>query len=327
MIITRSPFRISLGGGGTDLPFYAEKKKGCLITAAINRYIYVSVHRRVLDKLIWLSYSKQETQNDINLVQHDLIRETLKLVNITDSVEIHSMTELSGRAGLGGSSSFLTALLHALYTYKGLDISKNKLAEDATHIERVVLQNQGGIQDQYIAAYGGFCTIQNSSLTDVKVENLNLKNEIIDQLSKNLLLFYTGVKRSSSMMVKSQKDENGEDEIIKFYDSIKDIGLTAKKALVDGNLDVFGKTFHDHWMLKREFTKNMSNDNFDIIYKKALEYGALGGKIIGAGGGGFFLFYVGSDQDKFCEKMKELNLIQVKFGFDFEGTKLILNTN
>lgn len=325
MIITRAPFRISLGGGGTDLPFYAEKKGGSLITAAINRYIYVSVHSRLLDKLIWLSYSEQETQSDVNAVKHHLKREALKLAGVDSGIEIHSMTELSGRAGLGGSSAFLTALLQALYAYKGIQVSKTKLAQDATHIERVILQDSGGIQDQYIAAHGGFCAIENNSLTDVKVDNLNLDLAVVEQLSKNLLLFYTGVNRSSSDIVNSQKEENKQDEIIAFYDEIKKIGLNAKQCLLTGNLDTFGKTFHDHWMLKREFTKKMSNDNFDRIYDYALRNGSLGGKIVGAGGGGFFLFYVVDDHAKFCEQMKEQNLIPVDFHFDFEGTKIVVN--
>jgi D-glycero-alpha-D-manno-heptose-7-phosphate kinase len=325
MIITRAPFRISLGGGGTDLPFYSEKKGGCLITAAIDRYIYVTINRRLFDKLIWLSYSEQETKENIDSVQHSLIREALRFANITSSVEIHSITELCDRAGLGGSSAFLNALLHALYVYKGKNASKNELAFDTTHIERVILQESGGIQDQYVTSYGGFCYIETNSLKDVKVEKLELKESTIDKLSQNLMLFYTGVKRSSSAVVDSQKKENGESEIVNFYDKIKEIGLVAKQALLEDELYRFGCTFHDHWMLKREFTQKMSNDNFDKIYDVAMQNGALGGKIVGAGGGGFFLFYVPVGHEKFCEKMKEEKLHKVEFNFDFEGTTTVLN--
>ena len=327
MIIVRAPLRISLGGGGTDLPFYAENKGGSLIAATINRYIYVTVHRRLIDDLIWLSYSEREAQKDVNEVKHHLIRESLKLAGISSAVEIHSMTKLHERTGLGGSSTFLVALLQALYAYKGLEVTKEKLAHDATHIERIILQNEGGIQDQYIAAHGGFCAIENKSLTDVKVFRLDLPSTTIEKLSQNLLLFYTGVKRSSSEIVKAQTEENKPEEVIAFYDNIKNIGFKAKQALFDNNLDSFGKTFHEHWMLKREFTQKMTNDNFDLIYEQALENGALGGKIIGAGGGGYFLFYVPENQEKFCAKMKELNMIQVKFNFDLEGVKIILNEN
>lgn len=325
MIITRAPFRIPLGGGGTDLPFYSEIKGGSLITAAINRYVYIHIHPRLLDKLIWLSYSEHETQSDVNAIKHELIREALKFTGITSAVEINSISEISDRSGVGGSSSFLTALLYALYAFKGSSVSKNKLAEDAVHIERVILNQSGGIQDQYIAAHGGFCFIENTSLTDVQVQNLPVKHDVIDKLSQKLLLFYTGVQRLSSTIIKAQSDEHNHSEIIDFYDRIKDIGLVAKKALLAGDTDTLGKTFHEHWMLKRDFTKKMSSDNFDEIYEMALKRGALGGKVIGAGGGGFFLFYVPDNQAKFCEKMKELGLVHMHFGFDFEGTTILFN--
>ncbi len=327
MIITRAPFRVSLGGGGTDLPFYAGKKGGCLITAAITHYIYVSVHRRQLDKLIWLSYSEQETQSTVGAIRHQLIREALKQVGGAPSIEIHSMTELSEGTGLGGSSTFMAALLQALYTYKGSVVSKDKLAEDAVKIERIILRNEGGVQDQYAAAHGGICLIENTSLTDVKVRQLPVKAEIIKHLSQNLLLFYTGVQRLSAPVVKAQTEENNPKEIVRFYDKIKEIGVSAKEMLLSGDLDNFGRTFHEHWIRKREFTKKMSNDTFDQVYGQALRRGALGGKIVGAGGGGFFLFYVPKNHKKFSEDMKKIGLIQVKFGFDFEGTTTILNKN
>lgn len=327
MIITRAPFRISLGGGGTDLPFYAEEKGGCLITAAINHYIYVSVHRRQLDKLIWLSYSERETQSTVNAIQHKLIREALKQVGGAPSIEIHSMTELSEGTGLGGSSTFLVALLQALYTYRGSVVSKNTIAEDAVTIERVVLKNHGGIQDQYIAAHGGICLIENNSLTEVRVKRLHLKADVIAKLSDNLLLFYTGVQRLSAPVVKAQTDENKPKEVSRFYDQIKEIGISAKEMLLAGDLDNFGRTFHEHWIRKREFTKKMTNDAFDKVYERALRRGALGGKIVGAGGGGFFLFYVPKNHARFADEMKKLGLIQVTFGFDFEGTTTILNKN
>lgn len=327
MIIARAPFRISLGGGGTDLPFYANHKGGSLITAAINHYAYVSLHRRHLDKLIWLSYSNQETQEQVDNIQHSLIREALRMVEAGPSVEIHSIPELSGQVGLGGSSAFLVALLLALYSYKGMSISKEKLAQEATHIERIILQNHGGIQDQYISSYGGFRVIENDSLTSVKVYDLSLSQDVIDRLSENLLLFYTGVKRNSSAIIQAQKEENLDKDIISFYDKIKEIGYTAKQALFKGDLEAFGKTFHEHWMLKKELAKEISNDNFDLIYNKALQNGAIGGKIVGAGGGGFFMFYVPGEHARFCDKMKELGMIQIKFNFDFEGAVTVFNEN
>ncbi len=325
MIITRAPFRIPLGGGGTDLPFYAEKKGGMLITAALNRYIYVSVHRRQLDRLFWLAYSERETKKKLNDVEHHLIREALRLTKTKPGIEIHSMTELSERAGLGGSSTFLVALLQALYAYRGENVSKNKLAEDAVHIERAVLQDHGGIQDQYVAAHGGICLIENTSLTEVKVHALPVKQETLNRLSKNLLLFYTGVQRLSSSIVKSQTEENTPEAIVRFYDRIKEIGIAAKKHLLSGEVDRFGETFHKHWILKRKFTKKMSTDAFDELYTVALQKGALGGKIVGAGGGGFFLFYVPDNHKAFSEEMKRRGLIQVEVGFDFGGTETILN--
>lgn len=327
MIITRAPFRIPLGGGGTDLPFYAEKRGGSLITAAINRYIYVSLHRRQLDRLIWLSYSERETQYEVSAVRHRLIREALRHAGVTSSVEIHSMTELSERAGLGGSSTFLVALLKALSEYLGTSssVSKDTLAADAVHIEREVLKDHGGIQDQYIAAHGGLCLIENSSLTDVRVRPLTVGRDLLAELSRNLALFYTGVQRSSSDIIKAQTDENTTEELIRFYDSIKEISAAAQGALMRGDLDALGKTFHEHWLLKRRFTKRMTTNGLDVLYEQALRHGALGGKLVGAGGGGFFLFYVPAQQAAFREQMEKQGLIHVPFCFDTEGVTTVLN--
>lgn len=323
MIIARAPFRIPLGGGGTDLPLYAEARGGHLISAAINRYIYISVHRRQLDKLLWLNYSERETQRDVTAIKHHLIREALKLAGVTAGVEIHSMTELSERSGLGGSSTFLIALLRALAAYRDVEVSKNTLAEDAVHIERVILKNHGGIQDQYIAAHGGLCRIENSSLTNVRVHSLPVKQEVLDRLTRNLLLFYTGVQRSSAVHIKAQEDERTRDEFLGFYDTIRDIGRRAERMLLDGNLHGFGETFHEHWMLKRSFTTKMTNGDFDRLYDRARREGAIGGKLVGAGGGGFFLFYVPTRQTEFCERFGQLGLTHVPFSFDWDGATII----
>lgn len=327
MIITRAPFRIPLGGGGTDLPFYAEQRGGSLITAAIDRYIYVSLHRRQLDRLIWLSYSERETQHEVGAVRHRLIREALRHSGVTSSVEIHSMTELSERSGLGGSSSFLVALLKVLYEYAGTSssVSKDSLAADAVHIEREVLKDYGGIQDQYIAAHGGLCLIENTSRTDVRVRPLTIGKGLLAELSRNLMLFYTGVQRSSSDIIKAQTEENTTDELVRLYDAIKEIGGRAHTALLRGDLDAFGKTFHEHWLLKRGSSKRMTTGSFDLLYDRALRHGALGGKLVGAGGGGFFLFYVPKRQAEFRERMEKHGLIHLPFGFDTEGATTVLN--
>ena len=326
MLITRAPFRIPLGGGGTDIPLYAGERGGALITAAIDHYIYISVHRRLLDALIWLSYSERETQSSVDEIKHPLIREALRMTGIDRGIEIHSMTELSAQVGLGTSSSFLTALLHALYTYIDKPVSRHQLAAKATEIERERLKHDGGIQDQYVASYGGLCSIENDSLTDVRVEQLHLPAETAERLSRNLLLFYTGVNRCSASVVARQQAENKKDVILAHYDAIKEIGLNAKTALLEGRLEDFGKTFHDHWLLKRKISSDMTNDRFDWVYKLALKSGAVGGKIIGAGGGGFFLFYVEDRADAPVRgALVDAGLIEVPFGFDFEGTTTVVN--
>lgn len=326
MLITRAPFRIPLGGGGTDIPVYAAERGGALITAAINQYIYISIHRRLLDELIWLSYSERETQTRVDDVKHPLIREALRTTGVDRSIEIHSMTELSAQVGLGTSSSFLTALLHGLYTYLDKPVSRQQLAQRATEIERIRLGHDGGIQDQYVASYGGFCSIENSSLSDVRVEQLHLAPGTVERLSRNLLLFYTGVNRCSSSVVARQQAENAKEAILTHYDSIKNIGLRAKDALLNDDLEAFGKTFDEHWQLKRRFSSDMTNDRFDWLYNRALLNGALGGKIIGAGGGGFFLFCVQDWRaDSVRRALNEAGLIEVPFQFDFEGTTTVIN--
>jgi D-glycero-alpha-D-manno-heptose-7-phosphate kinase len=193
------------------------------------------------------------------------------------------------------------------------------------HLERGVLADHGGIQDQYIAAHGGICLIENNSLADVRVRPLPVAQGVLAELSRNLLLFYTGVQRSSSDIIKAQAKENAPEELIHLYDAIKEIGKSARSALLRGDLDAFGKTFHEHWLLKRGFAKQMTNSNFDLLYEHALRHGALGGKLVGAGGGGFFLFYVPVGQADFRERMEKQRLTHVSFGFDFEGVTTVLN--
>lgn len=326
MILTRAPFRIPLGGGGTDLPFYAQARGGSLIAVAINLHIYVSLQPRLLDELIWLNYSQHEVETDVNEVKHGLIREALKMSGVTSAVEIHYMTELSEKAGVGGSGSFVVALLRALYELRGLSVFPDRLAKDAVTIERTILGLSGGVQDQYVAAYGGFCAIDNNSLTDVRVERLAVTPDVADALNRRLVLCYTGIQRSSADIINAQVDNHSPEDLIDFYDRIKDIGHIAKRALLDGDLDTLGKSFHEHWMLKREFVRTSASDNFDHIYDEAIHCGALGGKIIGAGGGGFFLFYVPDNQDGFSRKMNERGLIKVPFGFDYQGATTMVNS-
>jgi D-glycero-alpha-D-manno-heptose-7-phosphate kinase len=325
MIITRSPLRISLGGGGTDLPSYYRKHSGFLIAAAIDKYVYITLHQTFVEDLI-VKYSKIERVPSSAEIQHPIIREALQLLGIDGSyLELTSMADIPAGTGLGSSGSFTTALLKALHTYKKNLIHPRELAEQACHIEIDRLGEPVGKQDQYIAAYGGITCFQFLPNDQVEAWPLKLSMETIYNLEDNLLLFFTGYSRAASSILKEQdeKSKQGNQNMIDNLHFIKELGYQIKDALESGDLRGFAELMNVHWQHKKQRSGNMSNDAINTWYDLAMANGALGGKLIGAGGGGFLMFYT-EDKTRLRHAMLQAGLREVRFRFDFEGTKVVI---
>ena len=324
MIITRSPLRISLGGGGTDLPSYYRKHGGFLIAAAIDKYVYINVHRRFGEGFL-LKYSQLEEAATIDEIKHPIIREALKLAGIQErNLEITSMADIPASTGLGSSGSFTTALLKALHALRKNLVHPAELAEQACEIELEKLAEPIGKQDQYIAAYGGITCFK--FLPDGRVEAFPLKisEETLFNLEDNLLLFFTGYSRAASKILKEQDDKskNSDKAMLENLHLVKDLGLQSQKALENDDLPEFARLMDVHWQRKKERSQVMSNTDIDSWYQTAMNHGALGGKLIGAGGGGFLMFYT-DDKARLRHAMREKGLTEVRFRFDFEGTKVL----
>lgn len=324
MIITRSPLRISLGGGGTDLPSYYRKHGGFLIAAAIDKYIYINVHRRFVDGFL-LKYSHLEEAATIEEIKHPIIREALRLVGVAErNLEITSMADIPAGTGLGSSGSFTTALLKAFHAHKKNLVHPAELAEQACQIELEKLGEPIGKQDQYIAAYGGITCFR--FLADDRVEAwpLKISEETLYNLEDNLLLFFTGYARSASQILKEQDDKSKQADkaMVENLHFVKDLGQQSQAALESDNLPEFARLMDVHWQRKKERSKSMSNQEINAWYDCAMANGALGGKIIGAGGGGFLMFYA-KDKARLRHTMRERGLTEVRFRFDFEGTKIL----
>jgi len=324
LIIARSPLRISLGGGGTDLPSYYREHEGFLIAAAIDKYVYVTINRP-FNEGIYLKYSEIEHVKTVDEVSHNIIREALKLENLnTPQVEISSIADLPSGTGLGSSGSFTTALLKALYAYRHRHINPEELAELACAIEIDRLKEPIGKQDQYIASVGGITCFAFHKDNSVTFAPLKISRETFHALEDNLLLFFTGFSRSASEILKDQhvKSQKNDTDMLNNLHFVKEIGYLSKDALESGNTDKFGELMHQHWEHKKKRSGGMSNQNIDAWYETALKNGAIGGKVVGAGGGGFLMF-MAHDAAKLRNAMKKSGLQEVRFKFDFEGTKVI----
>lgn len=324
MIITRSPLRISLGGGGTDLPSYYREHSGFLIAAAIDKYVYINVHRRFVDGFL-LKYSSLEEAATIDEIKHPIIREALKLVGIQErNLEITSMADIPAGTGLGSSGSFTTALLKALHALKKNLVDPAELAEQACCIELEKLGEPIGKQDQYISAYGGITSFQFMADGRVEAAPVKVSEETLFNLEDNLLLFFTGYSRAASAILKEQdeKSKKADSAMLENLHFIKDLGKQSQTALEAGELEEFARLMDVHWQRKKERSKGMSNADINAWYDCAMANGALGGKVIGAGGGGFLLFYAG-DKVKLRHAMREKGLSEVRFRFDFEGTRVL----
>jgi D-glycero-alpha-D-manno-heptose-7-phosphate kinase len=325
MIITRSPLRITLGGGGTDLPSYYESHGGFLIAAAIDRYVYITIHDTFQQEFI-IKYSRLERVNTIGAIEHPIIREALKLTEIEESgaLEVTSMADIPSGTGLGSSGSFTTALLKALHAHQRHLIHPEELAEQACDIEINKLGEPIGKQDQYIAAFGGITCFEFCPDGKVRAWPLRISEEMRYNLEDNLVLFFTGYSRSASTVLKEQNDRSKtmDPDMLANLHFVKQLATESQQALESGDLREFARLMNVHWQNKKKRSNNMSNSRINDLYDLAMANGALGGKLIGAGGGGFLMFY-SEEKSRLRHAMREQGLREVRFKFDFEGTKLL----
>jgi D-glycero-alpha-D-manno-heptose-7-phosphate kinase len=324
MIITRSPLRISLGGGGTDLPSYYEQHTGFLVAAAIDKYVYITLHETFVADLI-VKYSKLERVADAAQLEHPIIREAFAMLGMNGhSLELTSMADIPAGTGLGSSGSFTTALLKALHRHQKNLVHPAELAEQACDIELNRLKEPIGKQDQYIAAYGGITCFKFLPGGKVEAWPLKLSEETRYNLEDNLLLFFTGYSRSASAILKEQdqKSKAADQSMIENLHFVKDLGLQSQAAMERGDLREFARLMDVHWQRKKQRSGNMSNPKINEWYDLAMANGALGGKLIGAGGGGFLMFYA-EDKARLRHSMIQAGLKEVRFRFDFEGTAVV----
>jgi len=324
MIITRAPLRISIGGGGTDLPSYYSRFGGFVISAAINRYLYITLHRTFRKNFI-IKYSQLETVEDVSKINHPIIREAFRLHDMEPYIEMVSMADIPAGTGLGSSGTFNVGLLKAIYAFKREHIPTQALAEEACHIELDLLKEPIGKQDQYIAAFGGLICMEFGKDGQVKVSPLRISRETLHDLEDNLLMFFTGYSRSASAVLEDQKKRT-ETEDSAMLDNLhftKELGFSIRKALEGGDTVEFAKLMHQHWLHKKQRSSSISNEQISAWYDRGVSHGAIGGKLIGAGGGGFILFYA-HDRTALRREMAEAGLAEVRFSFDFEGAKVMV---
>lgn len=321
MIITQTPLRISFAGGGTDFPEYYNIYGGCVVSMTIDKYIYIIVKERY-DDLIYINYSQKEIVSDVEQIKHDLIRESLKKVGIKKGIEITCLADIpSEGTGLGSSGSFTVGLLNALYTFKGFPVDPKKLAEDATEIEMVKVGRPIGLQDQYIAAYGGLNLLEFHDDYQPKVTKIELNIEELRRFISNIFLFYTNKTRSSSSILEDQKNKINVNT--RLLASLKEQGYYVYRCLLDRNFDQIGCMLNQSWNLKKALANGISNEIVDELYSTALQNGALGGKICGAGGGGFMMIYCPKENH---EKLKSsLKAKELPFDTDLWGSRVIFN--
>ncbi len=328
MILARSPFRISLGGGGTDLPSYYSQHGGFLLSAAINKYLYIYVNQPAADEYIRVKYSIYEQVKDPTEVQHDLVRPALELLGFDKSIEIVSMADVPGGTGLGSSGTYLVTLLTALYEQKRERVPVQVIAEQSCHIEMDMAGHPVGKHDHYLAAFGGITVLDIERDGKVNVSPLDISLSTVEDFRSNVLIFFTGILRSSGDILEAQKRDTKRNDstVVDSLHRTKELGFRIKESLETGDLEQFGALLHEHWENKKIRSGKISNPNIDRWYQVARENGALGGKIMGAGGGGFFMFYCPEGKKKVLRKaMAEEGLRELNYDFDFEGTKVLVN--
>ncbi len=326
MLATRAPLRLTLGGGGSDLPSYYSIYGGFTVTAAIDKYIYIIAHDR-FDSGLRISYSKTEIVNAPEKVEHPIVREALQALGPFDHLELMSVADLPARTGLGSSGAFAVALLNILHAWKGENVPPSVLAEEACDISINRLHEPSGKQDEYTAAFGGINSYAISMDGKVNVSPLRVSRTTVAELESELLLFYTGVTRESRVILESQREAAiaGMGEVVAGLHKIKQIGIDSRNALEDGNIKEFGRLLNEHWKTKKLMTPTTTTPEIDAIYDLALKNGATGGKIMGAGGGGFFMFHCDSDRRNLTKVLEAHGMKRMSFRVEYEGTKTVVD--
>jgi D-glycero-alpha-D-manno-heptose-7-phosphate kinase len=327
MIVSRAPVRFSLGGGGTDLPSYSRKHGGFVVAAAVDKFVNVCVARRFQNN-IRLAYTESEIVENVDDIKHRIFKAALKMTGVERGVELHSLADVPANTGLGSSSSFTVALLNGLHAFKREFLPASALADEACRLEIDDLKEPIGKQDQYIAAYGGVSALTFNIDGSVEVERLPLRDEVIYDLEANLIIYYSGVERAASSVLKEQAKTITEnrDAAVERMHRIKALGHDTKRILLSGDIDTYGEMLHEHWTNKRKLAANMADGTIDEHYDAARKAGAIGGKLMGAGGGGFFMFYVrAGDRRRVHDALAARSLRPMRFRFDFDGARIMAN--
>ncbi len=327
MIVSRAPVRFSLGGGGTDLPSYSQEHGGFVVAAAVDKFVFVCVARR-FQETIRLAYSESEIVDSVDQIKHRIFRAALQATGLKSGLELHSLADVPANTGLGSSSSFTVALLNGLHAFKREFVPAEDLAREACHLEIDVLKEPIGKQDQYIAVFGGITAMTFNPGGSVDVERLPIREEVIDELESNLVIYYSGIERSASAVLKEQAKTivENKDAAVQRMHRIKELGYETKRILLSGEVDKYGEMLHEHWMNKRKLASNMAGDAIDEHYEAARKAGAIGGKLMGAGGGGFFMFYVrAAERRRVHDVLAARGLRPMRFRFDFDGARIAAN--
>lgn len=326
LIVSRTPFRLSLGGGGTDLPAYFTKYGGFFVSGAVDKYMHIVVNDR-FEPGIRLSYSRTEIVDSPDSIRHPLVREALKLLNLRDKIEIVSLADVPAATGLGSSGSFTVGLLNALYAHQRIVKTPEQIAETACDIAMNRLHEPSGKQDEYTASLGGIRSYEIDTKGHVTTKELDISDHTLSELEYVIMMFYTGITRNAGEILGNQQRRvsDGDGNVVEKMHAIKAIGLESKKALEAGDLKRFGELLHEHWTVKRGITDSMTTDHIDSWYSIARQNGALGGKLVGAGGGGFLMLYCEDGREKVRAALASQGLKEMRFRFDFEGSKVIYN--
>jgi D-glycero-alpha-D-manno-heptose-7-phosphate kinase len=326
MILTRAPLRIPLGGGGTDLKSYYGRFGGFVLSAGIDKYVYIQLNTLKVEDFIRVKYAETEQVDDPAAIKHPLLRESLLHVGSGGGIEISAMADFPGRTGMGSSGSFTVALLAALYAHKRRHPDRQQLAEAAHHVEAGRAAQPAGKHDHYLGAFGGITCLDIAPDGTVEVSPLALSNHSLEELRNSMVLFFTGIHRESfDILSQQQRDTDaGDTGVIDSLHETKRIGLEIRDALLDDDLDRYGSLLDEHWRNKKKRSGNMSNAAIDRWYSMGREAGALGGKILGAGGGGFIMFYCPAQHRQDLRRsLGEAGLREVNFQFDHEGAKVL----
>jgi D-glycero-alpha-D-manno-heptose-7-phosphate kinase len=328
LITTRAPLRIPLGGGGTDLPSYYEKHGGFILSAGIDKYVFIQLNTLDVEDFIRVKYSETELVESVHDIKHPLLRESLIYSDVGTGIEIGAMADVPGRTGMGSSGSFTVALLAALHEYKRQPLPRQQLAEAANHVEAVRCAQPAGKHDHYLAAFGGLTCLEIGTDGSVDVSPLAISVHTSEELRNCMVIFFTGIQRESFDILSQQEQDTkkGDERVVDSLHEVREIGMDIKRNLEEGNLDRFGELLHTHWETKKRRSSKMSNPEIDRWYDEARRAGALGGKLMGAGGGGFLMFYCPAQhRGALRERMASEGLREMSFQFDHQGAKVLMN--